>query len=166
MFARRSKLLVSRGALATVAAITLIIGSACKDPIDCLCDSLYRFAGLARGARVVPPATDTMPEAVVTFNAPSLAYRYSVTSQPAGTIDSIALYQVAPPDPLPASATAILCAGAAVCASATGTASIVAPATLATITTSIRAYRTQLVIFTTTAQKAVGGAMRGTMYAY
>jgi len=32
------------------------------------------------------------------------------------------------------------------------------------IKTSIRAYGTQLVIFTTTAQKAVGGAMRGTMY--
>jgi hypothetical protein len=40
----------------------------------------------------------------------------------------------------------------------------VPPATLATITTSLRNYGTQLVFFTTTAQKAAGGAMRGTMY--
>jgi hypothetical protein len=37
-------------------------------------------------------------------------------------------------------------------------------ATGATIRTSLRAYGTQVVFFTTTAQKPTGGAMRGTMY--
>ena len=88
---------------------------------------------------------------------------------PSGTIDSIALYQVSAGDTLPPSATAILCAGATSCSGTGGTATNPAggsltAANLMAIKTSIRAYGTQLVIFTTTAQKAVGGAMRGTMY--
>jgi hypothetical protein len=98
------------------------------------------------------------------MHAATLAYSYSVTVPPSGTIDSIALYEVAAGQPLPASATVILCAGAAACAAASGTGRVVAPATPATITTSLRAYGIQLVFFTTTAQKAAGGAMRGTMY--
>ncbi len=98
------------------------------------------------------------------FNTSSLAYTYVVWTPPAGTIDSIALYQVATGDPLPPSATAILCAGVAACASTSGVATLVPPATSATINTSMRGYGTQLVFFTTTAQKAAGGAMRGTPY--
>ena len=113
---------------------------------------------------------------MATFNVASLAYTYNVTTQPAGTIDSIALYQAVAGDTLPTSATAIFCAGAAACASTrkawstpigvsgSGTATLVPPATAATMTTWMRAYRTQLVFFTTAAQKAAGGAMRGTMY--
>ena len=153
MFARMLNVFPSGVALAIAAAITLIVGSACKGPINS-CDSCAfdTFAAVARSAMVVPPATDTTPRATVTFNTTSLAYAYIVTTQPAGTIDSIALYQAPSGDTLPSAATAILCAGAAACAARSGTAMVVVPATAATIRTSIRGYGTQLVFFTTAAQ--------------
>jgi hypothetical protein len=58
----------------------------------------------------------------------------------------------------------ILCAGAAACSATSGTATLVPPATTASIRASLIAYGTQVVFFTTTAQKAAGGAMRGTMF--
>ena len=167
MFARIFHHLTAGGAFATAAAITLVVGSACRSPVDCLC-ALDSYTAVAWGANVVPVTTDTAPRAVVNIvtniTANTVAWVYSVSTAPAGTIDSIALYQVAAGQPLPASATAILCAGTAACAATSGTATVVAPATAATITTSLRAYGTQVVVFTTTAQKAAGGAMRGTMY--
>jgi hypothetical protein len=152
--------------LATAAAIALAVGTACKDGPDNLPLDFDTSAVAARGTRVIPlPApADTSATASAYFNTATLAYMFSVTVAPAGTIDSIALYQVAAGDVLPPSATAILCAGTAACASTSGTATVMPPATRATIKTSIRAYGTQLVFFTTTAQKAAGGAMRGTMY--
>lgn len=98
------------------------------------------------------------------MNAASLAYVYSVAVWPPGTIDSIALYEATAGQPLPASAIAILCAGSAACAITNGIATPIPPATAAAIRSSIRAYGVQLVFFTTLAQKAQGGAMRGTMY--
>ena len=164
MFARTLNVFPGGVALATVAVITLIVGSACRGPIDCLCETVVTFAGVARGAQVVPVITDTTPQASVTFNISSLKYTYSVVVAPAGTIDSIAFYQTSYRDILPLSATVILCAGAAACAATSGTATIVPPTTAATIGVSMRSYGTQIVFFTTTAQKDAGGAMRGTMY--
>lgn len=164
MFARRLNVLLSGGAFATAAAITLIIGGACKDLSDCSCVNVDMFTAAARGAHVVPPTADTSTWAWGSFNIATWAYAYGATVPPSGTIDSIALYQAAPGEVLPASATAIFCAGAAACAATSGTATVVSPATRLTIRTSMLAYGTQLVFFTTTAQKAAGGAMRGTMY--
>lgn len=164
MFARRLNVLLSRGAYATAAATTLILGSACKNLSDCYCVNVDTFTGVGRGANVVPAATDTSGMASVSLNIATFAYEYFVTFAPAGTIDSIALYQAAVGEALPASATAILCAGAAQCAARSGTATVVAPATRATIRTSMLAYGTQLAFFTATAQKTAGGAMRGTIY--
>ena len=118
------------------------------------------------GTNVVPTPTpaDTLARASASLNGASLAYTYSVALAPSGTIDSIALYQGGSQDPLPASATAILCAGVAACAATSGMGTVVPPATVATILTSMRQYGTQLVFFTTTAQHATGGAMRGTVF--
>jgi hypothetical protein len=165
MFART----VNGVVLATAAAIALAVGSACKCPDSVAglgCGGYYSglFSVVARGVNVVPAAADTSGRASVNFNIATLAYAYFVTVTPSGTIDSIALYQVDAGEPLPASATAILCAGAAACASTSGTATVVPPATRVAIQTSLLAYGTQLVFFTTTAQKAAGGAMRGTMF--
>ena len=110
------------------------------------------------------PAADTTPRATVTLNTSTLVYTYTVTTPPAGAIDSIALYQVPQAEVLPASATVILCAGAVACAAASGIARPVGNTTRSSLQTSMRAYGTQLVVFTTTAQIASGGAMRGTMY--
>jgi hypothetical protein len=150
------------GTLAT-AMVVLGVGTACKDPFICTC-AIDVYTAMAGGANVVPVTTNTAPSAVMHFEPLSLAYSYSVAVAPSAPIDSIALYQVAAGDTLPASATAILCAGVAACAATSGTAMLVAPATGATITTSMRAYSTQVVFFTTTAQKAAGGAMRGVVY--
>jgi hypothetical protein len=147
--------------------VAFIVGTACKDsPHDCDCFPTEFYTAVAWGANVVPVTTDTAPRAVVHFdlNPGSFFYRYSVAAAPSGTIDSIALYEVAAGDTLPTSATAILCDGVTACAATSGIGRVVAPATVATIQTSLRAYGTQLVFFTTTAQKAAGGAMRGTMY--
>ena len=148
--------------LATAAAVLLVVGIACKslDPCDCF----ESYSAIARGVNVVPAAADTAARASLNFNPASLAYSYSVAAVPSGTIDSIALYEVPAGQPLPASATVILCAGAAACAATSGTGTLLPPATISTIGTSLRAYTTQLVFFTTTAQKAAGGAMRGTMF--
>lgn len=170
MFAGAFHHVAGVGALAAAAALAVAVGGACTCP-----DSANSFgcgdyptsdlfSAVARGANVVPPATDTAPRALATFNAATLAYTYNVTAQPAGTVDSIAVYEIAPGEPLPALATAIFCAGAAACAATSGTATVVPPATIATIRTSMRGYGSQLVVFTTTAQKAVGGAMRGTLF--
>jgi hypothetical protein len=93
MFARRWNVLLSGRALATAAAIVLILGSACNKGIDsCDCPT-YTFAVDARGAKVVPalPPGDTSARASATFNSATLAYAYSVLVAPSGTIDSIAL---------------------------------------------------------------------------
>jgi hypothetical protein len=167
MFARRLNVLTNGGVLATAAATAFVVGSACKSP-DCFFCGDYNdsFSAVAWGANVIPapPPADTSAKARVAFSSSTLAYSYSISTAPSGTIDSIAFYQVDAGQLLPASATAILCAGAAACAATSGTGTLVPPATNATIETSIRAYGTQIVFFTTTAQKAAGGAMRGTMY--
>jgi hypothetical protein len=59
-------------------------------------------------------------------------------------------------------AAAILCAGAAACAATSGTATIVGRYTTGSLTTLLRAYGGQLIVFTTTVRS--GGVMRGTMY--
>jgi len=179
MFARLLKVFVNGGAVATALATVLVLGSACKESIDsCDCPT-HSFAGNAGGANVIPslPPGDTSARASATFNTATFAYTYTVTAPPPGTIDSIALYQVSNGGVLPSSATVMLCAGLAACASTRkgwstvvggvsggGTVTLVPPATISTITTSMRGYGTQLVFFTTTAQKGAGGAMRGTMY--
>lgn len=153
--------------LYTVLAVALVVGNACAGPDDIAPDT-DSYAGTARGANVIPVPTvaaDTLAEATATFNTNTGAWTYSVAHAPTGTIDSIALYQVAAGVALPANATAILCAGAAACAATSGTATVIAPATLASIKTSMRAYGTQVVFFTTVAQKPAGGAIRGTVYA-
>ena len=157
MFARTLKTVVTGAAL--------VVGTACDEgPASCRDCVLDTYSGVARGANVVPPAADTTPRATVTLNTSTLVYTYTVAAPPAGTIDSIALYQVPQADVLPASATVILCAGAAACAAASGIARPVGNTTRASLQTSMRAYGTQLVVFTTTAQITSGGAMRGTMY--
>lgn len=170
--------------LFTVLAVALVVGTACKGPDD-LAEDTNSYAWTARGANVVPvpAAADTLAEVVGTFNTGTGAWTASVVTAPPGTIDSIALYQVAAGANLPSTgtgatltagqATAILCAGAAACATGSGTATLVGTATLASIKTSMRAYGTQVVVFTTTRQyqvagtgtPLVGGAVRGTVYA-
>jgi hypothetical protein len=167
MFARRLNVLMNGGALATTAAIVLVVATACHDDVPE--PPVYVITAVARGANVIPVTTDTASTASVDLSLSGnglLVYRYSITIAPSEPIDSIALYDVAAGDTLPASATAILCEGVAACAAGFGHVTIVAPATFAKIMTSIRAYGTQLVFFTTTAQKASGGSMRGTMYMY
>ena len=148
--------------------VALIFGSTCKEPEDCGCPDDDHFAGLARGANVVPLPTDTTPRGLVklatNLDANRIEWTVSLEVAPPGTIDSIALYATPGMTTLPASATAILCAGAAACTATNGTAAIIAPANAATIKTSMRSYGTQVVFFTTTAQKSAGGAMRGTMF--
>ena len=163
MFARALNVSMNGVARATAAAIVLVVGNACKG-VDCLCIDPNTFTAFAWGANVVPAAPDTSARASLSFNSATLSYTYKVTTPPSGTIDSIALYDAAPGQALPVSATVILCAGAAACAVTSGMGTLVPPATTATITTSLRAYTTQVVFFTTTAPKAAGGAMRGTMY--
>src|SRR5712671_5033256 len=149
--------------------IALIVGTACKgwDNVDY---PYYFYQAVALGANVVPVTTDTSPRAMVSFNPNTGGFAYSVPVAPSGTIDSIAFYQVAAGVALPASATAVLCAnagvvGAPTCSgSGSGTVQLIPPATLATIGTSMHTYGTQVVIFTTAAQKGAGGAMRGTIY--
>ena len=172
--------------LFSLLAVALVAGTACKGPDDIPTD-FDSTSGLARGANVVPVPADTTPRATVAFNSATLAYLYSIVNPPAGTIDSIALYQVAAGTELPKTAvspattpatynpgqaTVILCAGAAACLPTSGTGTLVGAATNASVRTSIRGYGTQVVFFTTSAQylngaktAAVGGAMRGTLYA-
>ena len=149
--------------LASAATVVLVVGTGCKNP-DLTCTCFEAYAANARGANVIPAAADTAARASLNFNPASLAYSYAVAVTPTGAIDSIALYEVPAGQPLPASATVLLCAGAAACAATSGTGTLLPPATITTIGTSLRAYTTQVVFFTTTAQKAAGGAMRGTMY--
>jgi len=150
--------------LLTVLAVALAAGTACAGPDDQDAD-IDNTVGIARASNVVPIPADTSARATVAFNVASLQYGYTIESAPPGTIDSIALYQVAAGTVLPANATAILCAGAAACAASSGTATLVGAATSNSIRTSIRAYGTQVVIFTTaTAATRASGAIRGTMY--
>lgn len=142
-------------------------GTACKDPDYCQCDNEH-YRAVAWGANVIPLPTDTAPRGTVGItldtSANTITWGATVITPPAGTIDSMALYQVDAGTALPATATAVLCAGAVACAVMSGSATIIAPATAKSIRTSARAYGTQVVIFTTTAHRAAGGAMRGTMY--
>jgi hypothetical protein len=154
--------------------IALIGESACRQPDCASCgEDTSHFTGVARAANVVPMPPDTTPRGSVHLIIDTTAYwavaypipwTSTVTVAPLGTIDSIALYEVAIGQALPASATAILCAGAAACAITSGTVKLVPPATVKTIWHSARVFGTQVVFFTTTAQKAAGGAMRGVVY--
>jgi hypothetical protein len=164
MFARSSNVLVNRVALAAAAVLT----PACRDadaPVD-----VYRT--VANGASVTPPPASHADSSafasvlVVLTSAGTIGYAYSLFSAPSGTIDSIAFYEAAAGDTLPAMATGVLCDGAEACAARGVYVTAVPPATVATIRASLRANGTQVVFFTTTAPKAVGGAMRGTMYPY
>jgi hypothetical protein len=152
--------------------VALIVGTACKGPDSCSCSDDFHFTAVARGANVVPMPMDTTPRGSVhlqfdtTAVGNSIAWTSAVVSSGSGTVDSIALYQVATGAALPAQATAVLCSGAAACAAASGNATIIGGPTVTahTIWTSAKGYGTQVVFFTTTAQKAAGGAMRGVVY--
>ena len=145
-------------------SVALVVGAACGD--DVTVAETDSYTAVPWGANVIPvrPPADTSARASITYNTATLAYSYAIAVPPPGTIDSIALYQIGAGLALPDSATAILCSGVAACSALSGTATVQAPATAATIKTSIRRYGTQVVFFTTTAQKASGGAMRGTVY--
>jgi hypothetical protein len=175
MFARK---------LATAAAITLVVGSACsKGPDDCFsCGNYDQFSVVARGANVIPaPApADTSARAIGTFNSTTLAWTFNVSTPPSsGTIDSIAIYAMpgtaqycavttcaSTGTPAPGAtnsvAAAVLCAGAAACAATSGTATLMGTTITASLNTLLRAYGGQLIVFTTTVRS--GGVMRGTMY--
>jgi hypothetical protein len=146
-------------------SVALMVGAACGDDATLPADS-DSYTAVAWGANVIPvrPPVDTSARASVLYNTATLEYSYSIAVPPPGTIDSIALYQVRAGLPLPDVATAILCSGVAACSAQSGTGTVLAPATAASIKSSIRGYGTQVVFFTTTAQKASGGAMRGTVY--
>ena len=142
-----------------------MVGAACGDDATVATDT-DSYTAVAWGANVIPvrlPA-DTSARASVLYNTSTFEYSYSIAVPPPGTIDSIALYQIGAGVALPDVATAILCSGVAACSAQSGTATVLAPATAASIKTSIRRYGTQVVFFTTMAQKASGGAMRGTVY--
>lgn len=145
--------------------MALVVGAACGDDAS-VPANIDSYTAVAWGANVIPvrPPVDTSARASVLYNTATFAYSYSIAVPPPGTIDSIALYQTRAGLALPDTATAILCAGVSACSSLSGTATLVPPATATTIKSSIRMYGTQVVFFTTTAQKASGGAMRGTVY--
>jgi hypothetical protein len=160
---RRTRMRTS--VLNTVLAVALVVGTgACKGP-DTLTTDLDHYAGFARGANVVPAATDTTPagQVNVTTNttANTITFTFTTSGMP-GTLDSVALYKTAAGATLAAQASAILCAGAAACATPSGTATYPGSETATTIRSSMRGYGTQVVFFTTTTRAA--GAARGTMY--
>jgi hypothetical protein len=155
-------------------AVALVVGTACKGP-DGLDVNLNSFEVVLRGANVVPAAADTTTAGYLTITGgATITWAGKVISKgPAtGTIDSIGIYQQAAGTALAATAnaTALLCATAAACAAASGTATLVGTATAATVTTSMRGYGSQLVVFTTVSgataalRMASGGVMRGTIY--
>ena len=111
-------------------SVALVVGAACGDDATLPADT-DSYTAVAWGANVIPvrPPADTSARASFVFNTATLAYSYSVAVPPPGTIDSIALYQVGAGGVLPASATAILCAGAAACAATSGVGTVVPPAT-------------------------------------
>ena len=154
--------------LCTVLGVALV-GFACKGPDDPNPDTLH-YSGLARGANVVPGATlapsDTLAQGTVGITIDTtggtIIWGAAIQNAPTGTLDTIALYQVAAGANLPAAPSALLCAGAA-CTTLSGTLTLASPAAAKTIWTSARGYGTQVVFFTTTARTA--GAMRGTLYA-
>lgn len=156
---------------AVVALTTLIAMAACKDPDEATPDTLYKFTAMATGANVVPlPAAgpDRSTAAAVTLTAnddSTISYSYTVTTAPNGTIDSVAIYSLATGAQLPAppaTASVVLCATAAACTGSGITAKLATgyPA----LRSLMRSYGTQLVVFTTTRQFSVGGAIRGVIY--
>lgn len=163
--------------LNTMLAVAVAVGiGACKGP-DSLNADLDHYTGNARGANIVPlvttgpTPTDTAPTGhvfVTTTTDPtrvtagSVAYSSLSTTGMPGTLDSVALYQVATGANLGPNATVVLCAGAAACAATSGTGVLVLTATATTVRASMRGYGTQVVFFTTTTRAA--GAARGTMY--
>jgi hypothetical protein len=154
--------------LHTVLAVALVVGFACKGP-DKTTDDQIHFSGTARGSAVVPTATDTTPKGsvalIIDTTAATITWTASALSPSgSGTLDSIALYQVGTGVALPAAATAVLCSGAAACATASGSATLIGTATVKSIWTSAKGFGTQVVFFTTTAQKTAGGAARGVVY--
>jgi hypothetical protein len=146
----------------TALAIALVAWTACKGPNATDADSELHL-GVAKAAYVVPMAADTTPRGSATFNTRTLAWTYDIAVAPSGTINSVALYQVAAGVPLPATPTAVLCNSVATC-TGSGTATLVGAATGYSIHASIHTYGTQLVFTTTTAPASSGGAMRGMMY--
>jgi hypothetical protein len=151
--------------LRSLLVLALLAGPACS-AADALFGAYEAYEAYPSAANVIPaptPATSGWASMVVLLTSARLGYAYHLGFPPNGTIDSIALYQVAAGDPLPASASAMLCAGEAACAATGGYATAVPPATLLTIQTALRANGMQAVLFTTTAQHAAGGAMRGTI---
>jgi hypothetical protein len=156
--------------LHTVLGVALVVGFACKGPDKLTDTDQFHFSGTARGSAVVPTASDTTPRGSVrlvfdTVGVGSITWTASALSPSgSGTLDSIALYQVGTGAALPAAATAVLCSGAAACATASGSATLIGTNTAHTIWTSAKGFGTQVVFFTTTAQKAAGGAARGAVY--
>lgn len=152
---------------AVVAVTTLIAMAACKDPASAP-DTLYKFTAMATGANVVPepaPGADRSSAAAVTLTAnddSTITYSYTVTTAPDGIVDAVAIYTTATGSQLPMTASVTLCATAATCTGSGTTAKLTTgyPA----LRTGMRSYGTQLVIFTTTRQFAVGGAIRGVIY--
>lgn len=130
MFARTLNVLIS--------GVALVVGTACKGPDSSGPPSFDYYSAVAWGANVIPAATDTAPRAEVNFNFFTFSFAYDVVAAPSGTIDSIAFYQVLARDTLPTSATAIICAGVAACASQSGIATLVPPATATTEPRSAR----------------------------
>jgi hypothetical protein len=135
---------------------------------------------MARGANVLPEPIDTTPAGFGTLNTDALTWEFTVTHPPAsGTIDSIAVYAMAAnatnctlttcattgtpaPGATNSVATAMLCAGAAACATGSGSITLVGAGTKEQLETLLRAYGGQLIVFTTTVRS--GGVMRGTPY--
>ncbi len=128
---------------------------------------------------MLPTPADTVPEANGTFNSTSLAYTFNIVHAPTGTIDSIAIYQLAASatncavttcsttgTPAPGAtnsvAAVILCAGAAACAATSGTGVLNGTATNASVNTLLRGYGGQMIVFTQTVRSQ--GVMRGTPY--
>ena len=148
--------------LPSALAAAVVAWTACKAPTAS--DAIPELhLGVVKAANVVPMAADTTPRATASFNTTTLAWTYDVTVAPPGTINFVALYQVAAGVPLPSTPTAILCNSAATC-TGSGTATLVGTTTGHSIHESIHVYGTQLVFTTTAAPTASGGAMRGTMY--
>ena len=169
MFARALNGLMNGVALATAAVIMLAGGMACSKCVDSVALALPYFSAMGTGANVIPlptAAADTLAKvmaSLVTHDGDStISYSYTVVTAPNGTIDSVAIYTVASGGPLPATASAILCATAAGC-TGSGTSAKLGTGYPA-LPTAMRGYDAQLVVFTTTRQKADGGAIRGVIY--
>jgi hypothetical protein len=148
-------------------AAAVVVGiAACKGP-DSLDSNLDSFSVVARGAFTIPQAADTTPVVTATLSTASGLTYANLTKSGGPAIDSIKIFQVgAATDLTPATgtapvATAILCSGAAACAATSGTGTPRGTNTVASIRTSMRAYGSQLVVFS---GANADGFARGTIY--